>query len=475
MRGLRSAAISLGAIAAVTGSLGLTGCSGRKTADLGLIYDEAARNTVDTRPPVIVIPGILGTKLETSGDGTKVWGAFVRGAADADTPEGARLFALPMGEGVPLSDLRDDVVPTDVLDTVVVDIGILTGLEIGAYVDILKSLAVGQYRDETLGQVGAIDYDGLHYTCFQFGYDWRRDIAEQAAVLEQRILSAKDAARTGRSLAADTPLKVDVVAHSMGGMVLRYFLRYGSQPLPETGPIPEPTWAGARHVRNAVIIGTPNAGSVLALRQLSRGWDLNPLFPNYRPALVGTLPAVYQLMPRIRHAAIVDTDDEPVNIYDAAVWERYAWGLADPSQDRVLSWILPDVESAEDRRRIALDHLRKCLRQAERLHVALDRPASPPDGTRLLLFAGDSERTPLRYRVRDNGSLETIERGPGDGTVSRASALMDERVGGFWQPGLVSPIEWDRVQFVFADHLGLTAAPEFTDNMLYLLLEDPFE
>jgi hypothetical protein len=54
-----------------------------------------------------------------------------------------------------------------------------------------------------------------------------------------------------------------------------------------------------------------------------------------------------------------------------------------------------------------------------------------------------------------------------------SSALLDERAGGSWSPGLVSPIDRTRVNFLFTDHLGLTRDPGFTDNLLFLLLEAP--
>ena len=50
---------------------------------------------------------------------------------------------------------------------------------------------------------------------------------------------------------------------------------------------------------------------------------------------------------------------------------------------------------------------------------------------------------------------------------------MDERVGSNWMPMLKSPIRWSHVTFLFTDHIGLTRDPAFTDNVLYLLLEDP--
>ena len=50
---------------------------------------------------------------------------------------------------------------------------------------------------------------------------------------------------------------------------------------------------------------------------------------------------------------------------------------------------------------------------------------------------------------------------------------MDERLGGDWAPILVSPIQWRQVVFLFTEHLEMTKDPTFTDNILFLLLEEP--
>ena len=53
----------------------------------------------------------------------------------------------------------------------------------------------------------------------------------------------------------------------------------------------------------------------------------------------------------------------------------------------------------------------------------------------------------------------------GDGTVTRASAVMDERVGNEeWTPYVQTPIKWANVMFLFSDHLGITMDPTFSDN-----------
>jgi len=451
----------------------LTGCTTQRarSADLATIYNTAAQNIGSDRTPVVVIPGILGSKLVDE-SGTKVWGSFTFGAADPDFPHGARLVALPMERGVPLSGLRDEVYAADVLDTVTVDIGLLRGFELGAYIDIMKTLAAGRYRDQSLGEVGAVDYGGLHYTCFQLAYDWRRDISEQARALHDVIVEAQTITREELGLPDDAPVKVDVVAHSMGGLVLRYYLRYGPHPLPEDGSLPEITWEGAKNVRQAILIGTPNAGSILALQQLVKGYDLNPLFPNYRPSILGTMPAIYQLLPRSRHARVVDADSrEPIDLFDPEVWERYGWGLLSESEDDKLRDLLPSVSTREERLAIARDQLEKSLAKAEQFHLAIDSPASPPEGTTISIFVGDSEDTPSVFGVTKAGKLRLLETAPGDKTVTRDSAVMDERVGSEWRPFLQTPIDWHTVHFLFAEHIELTKTPAFADNILFMLLE----
>ena len=99
-------------------------------------------------------------------------------------------------------------------------------------------------------------------------------------------------------------------------------------------------------------------------------------------------------------------------------------------------------------------------------------PATPPEGTELYLVAGDAVDTEWGGTVTEGG-FSITEWLPGDGTVTRVSALMDERMGSTWQPHLVGPIPWTNVMFLFTDHLGMTRDPAFTDNLLYLLLEQP--
>jgi hypothetical protein len=136
--------------------------------------------------------------------------------------------------------------------------------------------------------------------------------------------------------------------------------------------------------------------------------------------------------------------------------------------------VLPHVAADEERRQVAMALQTTILRRTKAFHEAMDKQARLPPGVDVFLVAGDAVDTPRRASVdRKTGQFNIIEYGAGDGTVLRSSALLDERIGGEWRPGLVSPIDWSSVLFLFSDHLGLTQDEAFADNVLYWLLEDP--
>jgi len=215
-----------------------------------------------------------------------------------------------------------------------------------------------------------------------------------------------------------------------------------------------------------------------SLVQLVEGISFSSVLPKYPAALLCTFPAIFQLLPRSRHAPLVEASTMqpiPEDILDPELWERMRWGLADPREDAMLEVLLPGVKDADGRRRIAIDHLRKSLRRARQLFAALDSPDSAtPGAPHIHVIVGDAVPTPSVLAVdRTTGKLSVAATAPGDGTVVRSSTLLDERVAGEWSPTLRSPVQWGHVTFLFSDHLGLTRDPAFTDNVLYLLLEQP--
>lgn len=457
----------------------LSACGSDDAPDLGGLYSDLAKADNPDRNPIIVIPGVLGSKLVDTDSGTVAWGEIGRGLENPKKDEEIRRIALPMHEGKTLQDLRDNVISESVLESIKITIYGVT-VEKNAYGNILASLGVGGFINENYGETKTIDYGDRHYTSFQFAYDWRRDLVEAAKqlheyILEKRSYVQKEIAK--RHGIENKDVKFNIVAHSMGGLVARYYLRYGIADLPDDGSLPPLTWAGSRFVEQVVLIGTPNAGSIDTFRLLIEGSHLAPGLPSFDAAILGTMPALYQLLPRARHGHVVsgnEINQEFMDPYDPVLWEQMGWGLANPELDSTLQVLLPEVKDKETRIKIALNHQRKSLMRAKAFSQALDIPAATPPGLSINLIAGDAVDTTDVIKVNtETGELENFKTGPGDGKVLRSSALMDERVGSNDKGRLKTPIQWANVLFLFSDHLGLTTDPVFTDNILYMLLEQP--
>jgi len=459
----------------------LTACasSSKQTVNIKSIYDKSAQYHGPDRNPIIVIPGILGSRLVDDDTGKTVWGAFRKAYADPKTAEGAQLISLPLDRDNP--NAIGSVHPDGVLENLELKFAGIP-ITIQAYAGILTTLGAGGYRDQSLG-LNSIDYGDDHFTCFQFDYDWRRDIDYNAAKLKEFIdtqrayIQREYKARYGIE---NAEVKFDIVAHSMGGVLTRYFLRYGDTPVPDTGPLPDPTWAGAADVDRAILVAPPNAGSLEAFDQLIDGFNTGrPVLPYYAPAILGSFPSVYQLLPRGRHNSIIWDEDitKPVtNIMDPNLWETNNWGLSSDNKETqtVLSHLLPNISTASERSAMASKFQAESLRRAARFQEMIDIPSAPPEGTELFLVVGDSTETPEVMSVDStSGEISVFRIGVGDKTVLRTSSLMDERVGGEWQPVLQTPIEWSSVIFVPSEHRKITSHPVFEDNVLYWLLEDP--
>ena len=115
-----------------------------------------------------------------------------------------------------------------------------------------------------------------------FPYDFRQSVVHNAELLAQEV-SQRLAHLGGKG-----DHRVVVVAHSMGGLVARYWL----------GPL-----GGHRWCRALITLGTPHRGAPKALQMLVNGLPLG-LFS----AITGVLrewPSVYELLPT--YEAILDS------------------------------------------------------------------------------------------------------------------------------------------------------------------------
>jgi pimeloyl-ACP methyl ester carboxylesterase len=379
---------------AIASAVLLTGC--RNSAlqpNLPRIYAPSATRR-EGKPPVIFIPGILGSRLVNRRTGETVWPDL--------RVDGAQL-ALPISSPV-LTSNTDEIVATEVVEEAKVSALIP---EISIYRPLLASLeSYGGYRR---ARFDAPAPGGDCDTLYVFPYDWRRDIVESARALGCLIEELKR--RLGRP-----DLRFDIVAHSMGGLVARYYAMYGGRDVLDipTGRA-APDWAGARNLNSVIMIASPNSGSMNALRVLLNGFSaasfattfrvLPRKFRNKLPiariSLRGTFtsPAIYQLLPPQRQARFFSDSLTPmqVNLYDVETWRVLKWSAAFDEAAlkrelrRLTNKLGPNAARAESLRLAAeREHfLRIVLRRAAAFHDALAVECPPPAHLRFTFIGGD--------------------------------------------------------------------------------------
>ncbi len=466
----------------LTFAIGLNGCSatgsyGSFKSDQKILVGDVARKAFQyegiERRPVIVIPGIFGSRLVDSVSGGTVWGEFTGKETLANFAiKQLRLLSLPIENNPQLAGLKDTVVPDGVLETIQARV-LGVHVHINAYKDMIDALEFGGYYGaDSKGGEGR-KYD----TSFTFGYDWRKDLPGTAKKLhafiqeKKRYLQLKYEELYG---VKDYDVKFDIIAHSMGGLITRYYLLYGDADLPADGSAPAVTWKGAKNIAKAVIVGTPNAGYLDAFTELVEGMIFAPGVPKIEPALLGTWSTLYQMMPAVAPGMVMDDKGGKFDIFNPDLWIRMKWGLADPGQSKMLEKLFPDIKSPEARREAALTHLRERLDRARQFTNAVGVDAVPPAGLSLHLFVGESILTNAQASVDvETGRVTVVKQLPGDGKVSAVSAIFNKNIGNKkGGPFVQSPIHWSSVTFLFAAHMGITRDPVFISNMLYILLLD---
>ncbi len=405
--------------------------------------------------PVVVIPGVLGSKLVADADAAAVWGEWRPGFKDPGSGAGAQLFGLPMRIGTPLDQLESS---SHVAGTLGIVRGSVAGLpvEITAYGDVMSALGVESHVATFASDRRAAISSGE--SAFEYSYDWRRSLDESAVDFEAFLQRATRFLQVQRQSSA--PIKFDVVAHSMGGLLLRYFLQFGSQLLPYDGGGPRLDWAGAAYIDKAIIIGTPNAGACRMVERFVKGIPGNPLHPTYGPVLIGSMPSGYMLLPRGRHDVYAGGT---VDLLDPEFWLARDWGVAASWLEEDRASYLPGVASSSERRAIAEDHLRKCLANARVFQEAMDRPIDAlPPSLELHLLLGDTTKTPAEFAgERGDRDVRWTGFAAGDGTVLASSARLDEADGG-------SPIPWQSITTSNKGHMGLLKDRALLDKVLAL-------
>ena len=428
--------------------------------DLGRLYSSARENV--EQPPVIVIPGLMGSELASDKHG-EIWIGSVFDVLFSDY----RKSALAIDPDTLLPD-PGDVRPTGI-----------TGKFAGRnfYQPIIETLErFGGFERARAGR--PVDPNGRHY--YVYAYDWRLDNVQSARGLSRLIEQIR--VDHGRP-----DMKVDIIAHSMGGMIARYYLRYGEVDATVDNSFPV-NYHGATRVRRIVILGTPSMGSVESVKAFIVGRRIG--LATIPPEVMLTFPSFYQLFPHPLTDWLVDIEGRPFNLdpFDVGTWQRFNWSLFDPELRRKIVARGGDPEQGRARLALLERYFRKHIERGRRfmwsLTVNMERQPWA-----LVVFGGDCELTPTRMVVEPMGDdfelrlrpgdirnpvpgvdYEALMLEPGDGLVTKTSLLARQTLDPFVPRHKWSDFPLDYPLFLCEQHSQLTNNKFFQNNLLHFLL-----
>lgn len=319
----------------------------------------------ESMPDIIVLlPGICGSALRK--DGRDLW------ALSGDVA-----LRLVVSRGGSLNDLTliDDPADVDDLGDGVTADRLLNDIHLIPY--LWKIDGYGRVA-EFLKTTFEVE-PGQNY--FEFAYDWRRDNRVAARRLQReshRWLAG------WRASSGNAEARLILIAHSMGGLVSRFFLE---------------VLDGWRDTKALITFGTPYRGSLAALDTLANGAKKGPAGLINLSSLVRSLTSVYQLLP---------------------VYECY-----DPG-DRKLVRVgeTSGIPNVDDRRAAAALAFHHEIKRAVDGHLTQDDYLR----TRYKIFPIVGTHQPTQQSARRAGigvEMLSIREGKddkGDGTVPRVSA-----------------------------------------------------
>ncbi len=348
--------------------------------------------------PVIVIPGFGNSRLYDSVENKLVWGhpknlVHTKYEDDLDLAIDPEALSFAVDHLVPDGRFAGSPTPFNIalrLSNALI--------EYGRYVD-------GKKNPRAVGAVHT------------FAYDWRL-----SAVINARRLDAFiDAVRARHQ---PEPPRVDLVAHSAGGLVALAYLKLGGNE-PDASPeqIDAASRLAASKVASVTLIGVPQHGTNEAVRALARGDRL--FLRALPPEMMATFPSIPEMLPE-DGVVFIDGRGDPLHhdVWDASTWEDLGFAIWNegPTPERIA----------------AFEH---SMRRARAFRKALARPM--PQGVRQTVIAGDCVPTARYVLIRPDGSLafypselrhdeKPLARlmfEPGDGSVETMSALSRNETG----------------------------------------------
>ncbi len=440
----------------------LAACAASPMTDLRRLYEMQSGNP--DQPPVVVIHGVLGSRLANASGGKEVWPGSLRNIVFSDYPE-----------------LRLDIDPDTLLPlpSTLVTTGIARRAGgVDFYGRILSTLEDAAGFGPAVPGQPATRGEKRYYV---FAYDWRQDNVVTVTKLDAFIEEI-------RADYANPDLKVDVIAHSMGGLVTRYYIRYGTLDVLDDNAFPV-NQRGASRIRRVILLGTPNLGSVGALQTLIRGYKVG--LGAVPPEVVATFPSTYQLLPHAITNWFVTMDGRPLERDQFSAdnfWRRFEFSVFDPATRQRIRDSFSSTADAEAYLELLERYFHKHIERARRFSWSLTVPV-PSAQIRYILFGGDCLPTParvvvepvegdwaLRLEPREIVSptpgvdYDRLMLEPGDGTVTKASLLAKDTTDPTVARHEYSFFPVDYPVFLCEKHSQLTGNVDFQNNLLHALL-----
>ncbi|NOT15137.1 MAG: hypothetical protein HOP21_06100 [Methylotenera sp.] len=431
--------------------------------DLHRLYMESMM--VTDQPPVIFIHGVLGSRLKDTQTKDDVWPGAI-----------SRLFTHDYSDTAfeinpeTLEPKVSSALPYDIFDGA-------AGKDF--YGEIIHTLSkIGGYK---LSKVGAkVNPKQKNY--YVFLYDWRQDNVISAGQLADFIEQV-------RKDYNDPKLKVDIVAHSMGGLIARYYIRYGKQDVINDNQFVEKcNMYGAERVRRVILLGTPNLGSVRTLNLFIGGLDIG--VNEIGTETLASMPSLYQLFPHSLIDWIVTSDGTPLDrdLFDVEIWRRFEWSIFNP---KVRQRILDKYKNKTEGEQYLITfekYFEKNLERARRFvwSLSIETPTKEP---KLIVFGGGCTLTSARILVEEvNGDsiirmtpsevtqpvvgvdYDALLLEPGDGSVTKASLLGRNALDPSVKRHKFIHLPIEQSFFLCESHESLTGNLNFQDNLLNTLL-----
>jgi hypothetical protein len=247
-----------------------------------------AGRAAPAREPVIVIPGIAGSEFVAQRAFRLSVPDGHGGVYDHDYPAGEKVWVNVFQVALPGGDDYFDALK----------------LMPDGRTPAAPDLAVSGLYESTYGDlVGYLERQGyaLGRDLFLFPYDWRRDLRDTADLLDAQVSRALVAANGGESDPARWSVRqVDLVAHSMGGVLGRLYVSDAAR---------------ARRVDQLITFGSPQLGAPKLLKTALYGDDFGTttlglgLSPAEVKDLVQNMPGALGLLPSRSYYALYDNDD----------------------------------------------------------------------------------------------------------------------------------------------------------------------